>query len=896
MATLGTLTAHIGADPTRLNVGLAQAQTRIRGFSAGAMKSIAKLSGAFAALGLAVGGLALFKNITKTGIDFEQTMTTVAGVMRATADESKALTAAARKMGETTEWSASQAGDALQFLGMAGFQANKAIKALPGTLDLATAGQIGLGRAADIATNALTGMGLEVEELERVNDVFVGTITRSNTNMEMMAESFKYAAPVGRAFGYSIEELSSMIGMLGNAGIQGSMAGTQLAMSMMKTNEVAEKFGVPGGKFIDVLEQLREKGVDATIVMDAFGMRAGKAAGVLYEATGTTKEFTETLKGAQGEAKRLADVMRSTVGASFKELKSVIESLALDVFETYRDDLKELVVDTTAWIRENKDKIVAFAEGIKTAFIGIIRLLRDLGLGFTDFFEAVNEGTTSTFLTIEEWEERMREGLAPPELTPWDHLWAGIKTGWMMVGKVLLFGLRAIEILIAGMINHLIEVLGVLWKISQLDFKGAWEAVTSLETPKRTVEAWSGAWNDMVKSLSPIEPKIEIKSDVFDPMVDGWDEAILKMREAGQEAIQIITAGEYATAVAVRLKRERKGGGIITIEPPVIATPTEDLAEFIDRVKGMIAEYKTIQQNRFDWLYAHEKISADQYLAFLEWKLAKEEEFGAKFSDAWIAIQQRIESVKGGVAEADKAGWQDRIAAQEEALDMLLVGYDTFWQTMLDIDMTGAERRKAIFGSIARAFMDYTAQMTKDWIKNALLQKTVTEGAEKSKLAAVAAGAMGRIAWAVREGAVAIASAAKSIYSAVAKIFEAHAWIPFAGVAIAGAFVGAMIAMIGKFKKFHEGGLVGEGIIGIMKEKEYVLDEPTVRAVGVPALDYLRRTHSFPGGGEGGYSITVGDVTIGQTGTPRDYFLFEDLKDALVEMIEEKLKNRELVL
>ena len=104
---------------------------------------------------------------------------------------------------------------------MAGFAADKAIKALPGTLDLATAGGIDLGRAADIATNALTAMGLQVEELTRVNDVFVGTITRTNTNMEMMAESFKYSAPLARAYGYSIEELSGLIGTLGNAGIQG---------------------------------------------------------------------------------------------------------------------------------------------------------------------------------------------------------------------------------------------------------------------------------------------------------------------------------------------------------------------------------------------------------------------------------------------------------------------------------------------------------------------------------------------------------------------------------------------------------------------------------------------------------------------------------------------------
>jgi len=890
MANIGTLTAHIGIDNMGLQRGLTQAQGRFSQFSAGAMKSIAKISGAFAALGLAVGGLAVFRSMTKTGIDFEQTMTTVAGVMRATADESKRLTAAARKMGETTEWSASQAGDALQFLGMAGFEANKAIKALPGTLDLATAGQIELGRAADIATNALTAMGLEVEELERVNDVFVGTITRSNTNMEMMAESFKYAAPVARAYGYTIEELSGLIGMLGNAGIQGSMAGTQLAMAIQKTNDVAKDFGLPGGNFVDVLEQLREKGYSSAEVIKAFGLRAGRAAGVLYEATDATREFQGTLANVSGEAGRLADKMRSTVGASFKELKSVIESLALDVFETYRDELKGLVVDTTAWIREHKDEIVAFVGGIKTAFVGIIetitgvaRALSNLGMGFTDFFKAVKDGAASTADSVAESGERIRGALSPPELTPWQKFWEALKSGWMAVGEVMFFVLRAVESLIVGVLNTGIEILGMLKEIHDrawaLDFKGMWKELTEpdLKSPRVLFKAWTDEWNDMMRELALPDWMKKIGAR------PGAATGFVGPRE---------TFGPWPTVEGAPAPPPPPPSPVITIEPPVITGKFEWLSDYIDRLKDMVAEYKTIQQNRYDWLYEHEKISSDEYLAFLEHRLSGETEY----SNAWMAIQNQIESVKDGVVEADKARWAEQIAAQEEALDMLLVGYDTFWQSLLELDMTGAERRKAIFESIARAFMDYTAQMTKDWIKNALLQKTVTEGAEKSKLAAVAAGAMGRIAWAAKEGAAAIASAAKSIYSAVAKIFEAHAWIPFAGVAIAAGFVGAMMATLGAFKKFHQGGLVGDEVIGIMKKREYVLDEPTVQAVGVPALDYLTRTHRFPESGGGGPSIVVGDVTIGQTGTPKDYFLLDDFKDVLVEVIEEKLKNRELVL
>lgn len=382
-----TLIAGFSGQP--LEKGVRRIQTRfskLRGAAVRAGRAIGRaLTTPLGMLGMGGGIYGLiraFTGVTRAGINFEQTLTTVAGVMRATEAETIRLSMAARKMGEITEWTASQAGESLLFLGMAGFEVGKAIKALPGTLDLATAGNIDLGRAADIATNALTAMGLPVEELTRINDVFVGTITRSNVNMEMMAEAFKYAAPVARAYGYTVEELSGLIGMLGNAGIQGTMAGTQLAMAIQKTNEVAEKFGVPGGKFVDVLERLREKGIVSTDVMDEFGMRAGRAAGVLYDATDATKKFQEILGTTGGEAKRLADIMRSTIGGSFKELKSVVESLVLDVFDRYRDELKVAVVATIDWIRNNKEQMLVFADDIKA-------ILADLGEGFVKFGEVL---------------------------------------------------------------------------------------------------------------------------------------------------------------------------------------------------------------------------------------------------------------------------------------------------------------------------------------------------------------------------------------------------------------------------------------------------------------------------------------------------------------------------
>ena len=242
MANLGTLTAQITVDSRGLDRGIGKAKKGIgglRGAIGGLGKAMGGLQGQIAALGISLGGLLIFRDIVQTGAQFEQAMASVAGVTRATREEMEMLSETARKMGETTKFTATQAADALVFLGMTGFSAAQAMQALPGVLNLAAAADTELARTADIASNSLKTFQLPVEELSRVNDVFIGTMTRANVNMEQLAESMRYAGPLANALGYTIEETAGISGKLGDAGIQGSMAGTQLAMAMQRATKIA---------------------------------------------------------------------------------------------------------------------------------------------------------------------------------------------------------------------------------------------------------------------------------------------------------------------------------------------------------------------------------------------------------------------------------------------------------------------------------------------------------------------------------------------------------------------------------------------------------------------------------------------------------------------------------
>lgn len=308
--------------------------------------------------------------IAKTGASYEHVMNTVRYVARATTEDFKAMDAKAKELGENTEWSASQAAEGLLFLNRAGLGAKRSIEALPGVLDLATAGNIDLGRAADIASNVLASMRMEVSELTDVNDVFVATINTSNTDMEMLAESFKYSGSIAAAYGYSISKVAGLIGLLGNNGIQGSMAGTQLSHSFSKVQKVFDMYGVSATNadgstkdLVDAIQLLEEHGASAQEIMDLFGERSGRAVAALM-GTGAQaiREYLATLEDVKGEATRVATGMRDDLQGDYKQFLSVTESISNSIAENNNGFMRAFLQMLTESLRKGKADIVAWAD------------------------------------------------------------------------------------------------------------------------------------------------------------------------------------------------------------------------------------------------------------------------------------------------------------------------------------------------------------------------------------------------------------------------------------------------------------------------------------------------------------------------------------------------------
>ena len=284
--------------------------------------------------------------IIATSGNFEAGMNRVRAVSGATGDDFEALREQAKMLGRTTQYSATQAADAMGFLAMAGFDVDEILGALPNTLNLAAAAQIDLGTAADITSNIMSGYGIQVEDLAAANDALVKTFTSTNTTLEMLGESFVYAGPVASAAGIQFEEAAAAIGLMGNAGIQGSMAGTSLRGAITRlltpSNEAKDIMKELGLNVLDaegnlvsmeeIVRQLESSGASTADMMEIFGQRAGPAMMALVsQGSEALADLTTDLENAGGTAEQVASIQMEGFNGAMTELKSAAEGLMIAI-------------------------------------------------------------------------------------------------------------------------------------------------------------------------------------------------------------------------------------------------------------------------------------------------------------------------------------------------------------------------------------------------------------------------------------------------------------------------------------------------------------------------------------------------------------------------------------
>lgn len=383
-------------------------------------RNLDKFSPTFDKMGLAavgmVGGIVACGTVAA---DFEQKMANVKAISGANEEQFKQLEGAARDLGASTRFSASQVADAESYLAMAGWKTAEITGALPGLLNLAAASGEDLATVSDILSDDMTAFGISAENAGHVADVFAAATSNANTNVAMLGETFKYAGPVAGALGYSLEDVSVAAGLMANAGIKASNSGTALRAGMLRLvdppKEAATALQQLGlsvtdseGKmkpFSTMMTDIREKmgGLDeatkAAMASTIFGTEA--SAGWLAVVNASQKDFDKltnsikTCSDGEGQAAKMANTMNSTTLGAVDGMKSAFESLQITIGKSTSgipDVIKSLtgIIQYVDKLIQTNPQIVTYALSF-AALLGSIAVLGEGTIFIADTIKSVND-------------------------------------------------------------------------------------------------------------------------------------------------------------------------------------------------------------------------------------------------------------------------------------------------------------------------------------------------------------------------------------------------------------------------------------------------------------------------------------------------------------------------
>lgn len=350
-------------------------------------KKLLPVTGAVTALGTAA---------VKTAADFDTAMSQVAAVSGATGSDLDALRDKAREMGAKTKFSASEAAEAMNYMAMAGWKTTDMLGGIEGIMNLAAASGEDLATTSDIVTDALTAFGLSADDSGHFADVLAAASSNANTNVSMMGETFKYCAPIAGALGFSVEDTAEAIGLMANAGIKSSQAGTSLRTIMNNLTGEVKICGSSIGEVTiattnadgsmrglsDILADCRvafsglsesEKAAAAETLVGKNAMSGFLA--LMNAGEADINKLSGAIENCDGKSAEMAATMQDNLAGQLQILKSQLEELAISFGELLMPAIRTIV----GWIQQFVDWLNGMDEGTKKVIMTVALLAAALG-------------------------------------------------------------------------------------------------------------------------------------------------------------------------------------------------------------------------------------------------------------------------------------------------------------------------------------------------------------------------------------------------------------------------------------------------------------------------------------------------------------------------------------
>lgn len=373
LRSAGVDTENLAHKDEELTAQIKELQARQEEAAEGAQNFGQRSSEAFsaAASAIAAAGIAValreiydgYMECIEVASGFEESMSNVKALSGATADELEDLGGLAKELGATTKFTAKESADAMGYMAMAGWNAEQMLSGMPGVLQLAAASGEDLATVSDIVTDSLTAFGLTAADTSRYADILAQTATKANTTVSLMGETFKYAAPLAGALKYDVEDVAVATGLMANAGIKGSEAGTTLRNIFTRlakpTKESADAMDALGlsmsdgtGKmytWMELMEQMRDSFAGLTEEQKTFyaAELAGQRgmSGLLSIVNASEEDFNKlsaAISNSSGAAQKMADIKLDNLNGQITLFNSALEATKTTVGEELNPTMAEL--------------------------------------------------------------------------------------------------------------------------------------------------------------------------------------------------------------------------------------------------------------------------------------------------------------------------------------------------------------------------------------------------------------------------------------------------------------------------------------------------------------------------------------------------------------------------
>lgn len=594
--------------------------------------SIAGVGKTIMPISTAVGGLGIAA--VKTAADFDSAMSQVAAVSGATGDDLQSLRDKAREMGEKTKFSASEAAQAMNYMAMAGWKSKDMISGIDGIMNLAAASGEDLATTSDIVTDALTAFGLSAADSGHFADILAAASSNANTNVSMMGETFKYCAPIAGALGFSAEDTAEAIGLMANAGIKSSQAGTALRTIM---NNLAGEVKISGQAIGDVtiattnadgsMRSLSDILADCRVAFggltesekaQAAESLVGKNAmsgflALMNAAPADIEKLSGAIDNCDGTAEKMAATMQDNLMGQLTILKSQLEELAISFGEMLMPAIRNIVTK----IQEFVDKLNGMDEGTREMVLKIGLLVAALGP-----FLVILGTTIAKIGTAMKGFVQLANGF--------NKLKVAVQGGTGLFGKLgaAIGGISAPVVAVVAVIGTLVAAFLHLWNTNE----GFREAIIGTwNTIKETVSTFC---QGIVDRLNALGFSFQNITEVLSAVWNGFCSLLAPVFEGAFQAIAVV----LSTVLNVITGILDVFIGLFTGNWSQMWTGIQTIFSGVwEGIKGVLSAAVGIIQGIVD--------------VFLGW-------FGTSWSEVWTNIKTFFEGIWNGIVSFFSGIWE----------------------------------------------------------------------------------------------------------------------------------------------------------------------------------------------------------------------------------------------